>query len=59
MKSKSLSEAKTASPPSSVLGVLQHQTTPLRTSRRLAAQAELAGGRKVYSHTRAPYVPSG
>ena len=30
---------------------------PLRYSRRLANQAELAGGRKVYSHTLAPRIP--
>jgi hypothetical protein len=52
-------KVKTASRQSSVLNVLHRQTAPLRASRRLAAQAELAGGRKVYSHTRAPYVPGG
>ena len=41
--------------PSSPILVPNH--APQRCSRRLANQAELAGGRKVYSHTQAPRIP--
>ena len=41
--------------PSSPILVPNH--APQRCSRRLANQAELAGGRKVYSHTQAPCIP--
>ena len=43
------------SPSSSLCVVPNH--APQRHSRRLANQAELAGGRKVYSHTLAPRIP--
>jgi hypothetical protein len=38
--------------------IIVKESAPQRFSRRLAIKAELAGGRKVYSHTQAPHVPS-
>ncbi len=46
----------TSSPPSSS-PIVASNHAPQRYSRRLANQAELAGGRKVYSHTLAPRIP--
>jgi hypothetical protein len=43
--------------PSPLSPIIVPNHAPQRCSRRLANQAELAGGRKVYSHTQAPCIP--
>ena len=54
-KSNLTTPPSSPSPSSSQCVVPNH--APQRHSRRLANQAELAGGRKVYSHTLAPRIP--
>jgi len=47
----------TTSPPLPLSTILVPCHAPQRCSRRLADQAERAGGRKMYSHTQAPRIP--